>query len=117
MMLTETVHRSGLAELLAFDIIEHRNRHRADGMEAEGIPLDGNVCPTCGRARRVARGAGCRAGLARVSFMVSVRHIAGGLGLSTEALVTPEAAEDAVVVVMVVDGEAEHVLTRLSSFS
>jgi len=43
--------------------------------------------------------------------MAVVRHLGSGVGLSTEGLVTPEAAEDAVGMMMVVDGEAEHVHT------
>jgi hypothetical protein len=108
-MLLETVQRAGLAELLASGVIEHRDWGRADGMQAEGIPLDGDICSACGWAGGLGGGAGHGAGLARVSVVALVMHLLGGRSLGAEALVASEAVEDAAVVVMVVVRNAEHV--------
>jgi len=102
-VLVEIVGRAGLAEVvMPACIAEHRGGHRPDRMEAEGIPLDRNVCPARGWACGVCRGAGL-AGLSVVAM-----HLVGGDGLGAEALLASEAVEYAPVVVVVCDRDAEH---------
>lgn len=88
-VLVEIVGQAGLAQVvMPACIAEHRGGHRPDRMEAEGIPLDRDICPAGGWACRVCRGAGL-AGLSVVA--VVVMHLVGGDGLGAEALVASEA--------------------------